>query len=115
MSLSEFEIKRIEKILGQFVEKIRPTPEKRDQIDISFSVSGQSFEIAEIRPQWNDPSKKIEGALAKGTYVKTSKTWKLYWQRADMKWHRYEPFPESKSLEAILEVIAEDRYGCFWG
>jgi hypothetical protein len=30
-----------------------------------------------------------------------------------MKWHKYEPFPDSKSLEAILEVIAEDKHGFF--
>ncbi|MCP3931719.1 MAG: DUF3024 domain-containing protein, partial [Bacteroidetes bacterium] len=63
----------------------------------------------------NDPSKKIEGSIAKATYVKSTKIWKLYWQRADMKWHRYEPFPESKSLEEILEVIGQDKHYCFWG
>lgn len=115
MPLSEFEIKRIEKIVGQFVKKIRPNPEIRNKVDISFTIAEQSFEIMEIRPQWNDPGKKIESSIAKGTYVKSTKIWKLYWKRADMKWHRYEPFPESKSLEEILEVIAQDKHGCFWG
>lgn len=115
MALSEFEIKRIEKIVGQFVESRRPDPSKREQLDISFKISGQSFEILEIRPQWDNPDKKIEGSVAKATYVKSKKIWKLYWQRADMKWHGYEPFRESKSLEEILEVIKQDQYGCFWG
>lgn len=115
MALSEFEIKRIEKIVGQFVEKIRPVPEKRNQLDISFRILNQSFEIFEIRPQWDNPNNKIEGPVAKATYVKSIKKWKLYWKRADMKWHGYEPFAESKSLENILEAVGQDEYGCFWG
>ncbi|MBW1965665.1 MAG: DUF3024 domain-containing protein [Deltaproteobacteria bacterium] len=115
MALSEFEIKRIEKIVGQFVENRRPSPEKRSKLDISFKISGQSFEIFDIRPRWDDPSQKIEGSIAKATFVKSTKNWKLYWKRADMKWHGYEPFQESKSLEKILEVINQDQYGCFWG
>ncbi len=115
MTLSDFEIKRIEKIVGLFVEKIRPAPEKRSQLDVSFRITGQSFEILEIRPQWDDPSNKIEGAVAKATYVKGTKKWKLYWKRADMKWHSYEPFRESESLEEILKIIGEDKHYCFWG
>ena len=115
MTISEFEIKRIEKLVRQFVEKIRPAPDKRNQLDISFKISGQSFEILEIRPRWDDPAQKIEGSVAKATYVKKSKLWKLYWMRADMKWHSYQPFPESNSLEEILKVIGEDVLHCFWG
>jgi hypothetical protein len=115
MALSEFEIKRTEKLVGQFVEKHRPEPQRRSQLDIGFRLDGQSFEIFEIRPQWNNPSKKIEGPVAKATYVKSRKTWNLFWKRADNKWHRYKPFPTSKSLEKILEAIETDEFGCFWG
>jgi len=40
MAISEFEIKRIEKIVWQFVEKIRPVPEKRNQ-QFSWPVSAK--------------------------------------------------------------------------
>ena len=115
MTISEFEIKRIEKLVGQFIEKRRPAPHIRAKLDISFRISGQSFEIYEMRPRWDDPAKKIEGAIAKATYVKSRKIWKLYWMRADMKWHRYEPFPTSDSSERILDAIGKDDHGCFWG
>ena len=115
MALSEFEVKRMEKLVGEFLEAVRPDPEHRHQLDISFRISGQSFEIFEIRPQWRDPDKKIEESVAKATYVKSTKRWRLYWKRADLKWHRYGPFPESDSLEKILDVIDEDKHHCFWG
>ena len=115
MAISEFEIKRVEKLVGQFVESKRPPSHIRNELDISFRISDQSFEIFEIRPQWDDPTKKTEGPIAKATYVKINKVWKLYWMRADLKWHNYKPFPTSKSLEKILEVIEQDPHGCFWG
>jgi len=115
MAVSEFEIKRIEKLVGQFVESRRPALHVRSELDISYRIIGQSFEIYEIRPQWDEPSKKLESPIAKATYVKNSKIWKLYWMRADLKWHSYQPFPTSKSLEEILEEISRDPHGCFWG
>ena len=115
MAISAFEIKRIEKIVGRFVESRRPAGDIRSQLDISFRLTGQSVEIFEIRPQWNDPTKKIEGSIARATFVKSRKIWKLYWMRADGKWHVYQPFPSSASLEKILEAIEQDPHGCFWG
>jgi hypothetical protein len=35
--------------------------------------------------------------------------------RASGAWKLYEPYPESKYLEQILEVIKNDEYGCFFG
>ena len=115
MAISEFEIKRIEKYVGEFVEKRRPEPKIRNMLDIGFRISGQSFEIFEIRPQWDNPERQIEIPVAKATYIKSRKEWQLFWKRADLKWHSYQPFPTSKLLEEILEVINQDPHGCFWG
>jgi len=53
--------------------------------------------------------------IAKATYVKNKKIWKLYWQRADMKWYGYEPEAEVKSVEEFLEVVEADKHACFYG
>jgi hypothetical protein len=55
-----------------------------------------------IRPLWRQPDRIIEDAVAKATYVKTQRVWKVYWQRADLKWHRYDPDPEVDSLDEFL-------------
>lgn len=115
MAISEFEIKRIEKIVGGFIELRRPSPEIRKQLDLGFRISNQSFEIFEIRPQFDNPKEIINSPVAKATYVKSKKVWKLYWMRADMKWHSYQPFPVSGSLEEIVKIIDKDEYCCFWG
>ncbi|HKJ04341.1 MAG TPA: DUF3024 domain-containing protein [Geopsychrobacteraceae bacterium] len=115
MAISEFETKRYEKIVGQYVEKRRPEPHIRNQVDLSFRIENQSVIIFEIRELWDQPGKKIESPIAKATYVKKTNSWKLYWQRADLKWHGYEPTPEVKKIEDFLAVVEKDEYCCFWG
>ena len=115
MAISEFEIKRCEKIVGQYIEGRRPPEHVRDQVDLAFRIDDQSVIIFEIREIWNQPGKKVESPIAKATYVKKANSWKVYWQRADMKWHRYEPTPETKTIEEFLDVVETDEYQCFWG
>lgn len=115
MTLSEFEIKRYEKIVGQYIEKRRPPMEVRDQVDLAFRIEKQSVVIFEIREVWNDRERKNEIPIAKATYVKKTNSWKIYWQRADMKWHRYEPTPETKKIDEFLAVLEKDEHCCFWG
>lgn len=50
MEISEFEITRIEKHVGSFVDKRRPEPAIREQYDLAFRITSQSLEIYETRP-----------------------------------------------------------------
>ena len=115
MAFSEIEIKKIEKELQTFNEARRPPPSIRAQLDFGFRLSGQSVELFELRPMWRNPEVTQEIPYAKATYVKSQRIWKIYWHRADMKWHRYEPYPQATTLNAFLEMVAEDEYHCFFG
>lgn len=116
MAFSEFETKRCEQIVGRYIEDRRPTPNIRPELDFGFRIFGQSVELFEIRPVWRGaPGEKMEHAVAKATYVKVRSVWKVFWQRANLKWHSYEPNPEVNSLEDFLAVVERDEYGCFYG
>lgn len=115
MAFTEFEIKRIERELGKFLEKRRPPADIRNEVDLNYRVEGQSITIFEIRPNWRDPSIIIEIPIAKTTYVKTKKNWKIFWQRADMKWHSYQPAPIVKSIEEFIQIVDQDLHRCFFG
>ncbi len=105
-----------EQQIKKFVDRKRPKEESvREQLDIGYTYNGKSLEIQEIRPQWNDPSIIHRYSVAKATFIKSRKLWKLYWKRASGKWESYEPKPEVISIEAVLETIEEDAYHCFWG
>ena len=116
MAISEFEKRRCEKFVGEHVERRRPLPHIRPELDLSFRISGQSVEIFEIRPVWKGkPGEKIELSVAKATFVKSRGIWKVYWQRQDLKWHSYEPNAEVRDVSDFLSVVERDEYGCFYG
>lgn len=115
MALSEFELKRVEKLASKFVESHRPPAHIRSQLDIGFRISGQSLELFEIRPRWDNPSEILEQDFAKTTFIKKSKSWKIYWIRQDLKWHRYDPVPDVSNLEEFFSLVSEDAYACFRG
>lgn len=115
MPFSEFEIRKYEKVVGQFIKKRRPPPHIRSQVDLAFRVDGQSVEIFEVRPVWRKPEKKMEHPVAKATYVKTQRIWRIYWKRADLKWHCYEPNPEVGTIEDFIALVDKDEYACFFG
>lgn len=115
MAISEFEIKKYEKQLAAYIEKNRPAAHIRNKLDLGFRIKNQSIEIFDIRPLWNNPDKKIEEMQAKATYVKKTKKWKVYWQRADSKWHSYQPTPEVDKLDDFLALVDKDEHCCFKG
>ena len=115
MPFNEFETARIEAAMSDFMVKRRPPVEIRDKLDLAYRIEGQSVVIFEIRPFWRDPSETIEGPTAKATYTRKTDRWKIYWHRADMKWHTYPPHPEAIFCEEFLAIVDEYEHGCFWG
>lgn len=115
MSLSQFEYKKIKKLTTEYIEMRRPPLEIRDKVDLSFRIENQSVIIFEIRPNWNDPTEKHEEFIVKATYIQNKNIWKIYWQRADLKWHSYKPLPEVDTYTKFLKALEADECGCFFG
>ena len=116
MALSEFEYKRAKKVVGEFVERHRPPVHVRPKLDLAFRVEGQSVVLFEVRPRWHgDPGETTEQPCAKATYVKARGAWRIYWMRADLKWHAYPSCPETRDLEGFLRLVEEDAHHCFFG
>jgi len=114
MALSEFEIKRYEKPVKAYCANKFPAHIK-NELYLDYEINDQSIILFTVRPRWNDPTKTMKGMIAKATYVKNKNIWKLYWQRADLKWHKYPPKPEVKSVEEFLRIVEEDASHCFYG
>lgn len=116
MALAEIELARVRRALDAFMQQRRPPPHIRLEVDLTFRVSGQSVEIIEIRPvRRGPPDEKHELPIAKATIVRARRVWRIFWQRRDLKWHRYEPRPEVKSVEEFASLISEDAHACFFG
>src|SRR5262245_28651764 len=105
MAFSELETRRIEKVVDAFVQRRRPAPHIRPELDIGFRLSGQSVEIFEIRPAWRRPTEIMEHSVAKATFVGSAGVWKVFWKRADLKWHGYAPLPAVATIDEFLELV----------
>jgi Protein of unknown function (DUF3024) len=79
MALNDIERKRVERTVDAYIQKRRPAPHIRPELDIGFRIKGQSVEIFAIRPRWREPGVKMEHPVAKATYVRSRDLWKIFW------------------------------------
>jgi hypothetical protein len=63
MAISEIELTRCEKALAQFFERRGPPVHIRDQLNISYRITGHGVEIFEVRPDWQN-GVGVKGAKA---------------------------------------------------
>jgi hypothetical protein len=115
MAINIFKTLEVIEVMENYIESIRPPENIRHQLDLSYKIENQSIIVFEIRPRWDKPSETMECNIAKTTYVKSSNCWKVFWRRADLKWHPYTPQATVPSLTAFTQLITEDRLHCFWG
>ena len=115
MALSNTQIEEIEQAAEKYMNHNRPPLEIRDKLDIAYRIDGQSVVVFEVRPQWDKPEEKMEMDLAKTTFVKTKKLWKIYWMRGNLKWDHYKPVPFVKNISDFFDLIAKDELNCFFG
>ena len=113
MSFNEVE-KKYKIIVENYLDKKRPPESIRHKININYKIQDQSIIIYTIRPSWRDPENLTESPNAKFTYVCATDLWKILWQRADLKWHSYEPVAEVETLGECLSILNQDQLGCFW-
>ena len=99
----------------EFWSRRRPGLEIRHLMREGQRLVGQSIELFYVRPLHFDPTRHTEEPIAKLTYVRGSDSWRIFWQRADLKWHRYAPQPEAASLAEALRIVDQDANSCFLG
>ncbi|MSU22342.1 MAG: DUF3024 domain-containing protein [Opitutus sp.] len=93
----------------------RPPLHLRDKVCEGQRFTGQAIELFIVRPAFNRPGEHTEEPIAKVQQVRTQGVWRIFWKRADGKWHGYPPCPKANSLADALRVIDEDPNGCFFG
>ena len=101
--------------MALWLQKHRPQPAIRDELDIGWRLEAQSLVLFETRADWQNPLEKHERPFAKATFNQRTGLWKIFWHRQDLKWHGYTPHLHAASTEAFLAVVDEDAMGCFWG
>lgn len=114
MAFTEIELGHIKKLVGGLCER-RTRPDLREQVRFEYRVKGHDVIVLERRPNWDGAPGHTEINVAKLKFNRTAGQWRLLWQRADMRWHGYEPASGRTSLASLVQDIDEDPYGCFFG
>jgi len=114
MALSEIQQAEVNRRLGAFCE-VRVPPAVRNKVRIGFRIKGTDVILFEERPAFQRPQEWREMAVAKFRYVGTQRLWRLYCQHRDLRWHAYEALPAAPSFKRLLDEVAADPTGIFWG
>jgi hypothetical protein len=114
MAFNDLELKRIDKIIGEYFRN-RVPQEYRDELRYEVHIEGYDVVIFEVRPRWDKPDEWLPLDFAKLRYIRSHNIWKLYWKRASGKWKLYEPKGEAKNLKTLADAIEQDEFGCFFG
>lgn len=110
--LSEFQRAQAERLLAPLC--VVP-PHVQDQLRIIFRFEKSEVILLEARPSFRDREQWAEHPIAKFRYIKTSASWHLFCLHRDLRWHEYQPLPESPELEMLVAEVKKDPTGIFWG
>jgi hypothetical protein len=114
MAFSELELKRIEQTVGEFC-RTRSPAQLKDKLRLEYSVKGHEVIVVERRPKWDNPKEWIESPVAKLRFIRSANKWRLYWRRADLKWHEYLGLSSSDRLSDLVQEVDADQLACFFG
>ncbi len=114
MAFSEIELKRIEAVVGPLCGRRSPA-HARHQVRTEYRVEGQDVLIVEVRVVWDDPSRWMDHGVAKLKFNRKAGEWRLFWQRASLRWESYEPLAAHRELSVLVEEIDRDPHRCFFG
>ena len=114
MAFNELDLKRIDNCVDTFCRR-RTRPVLADQLRFLYEIHGQSVVIAEECPGWGDPSRRMRTPVGKLHFVRATGLWTLYWMRADLTWHVYQPATPSRDLATLVGVVDRDEYCAFFG
>lgn len=83
MALNDIEVANIKRCINFLMEKRRPAPFIRDEIDLQYRIDDNSVVIFEVR---NVMGRVIESSIAKITLNRTQNNWKLLCMNQSGKW-----------------------------
>jgi len=104
-----------EACIKHFIESLRSDDEEsRKQLDYGYSWKKNIAILYSIRPSMQKPNDLIQTEFAKIRYKRASSSWSLYWVHASGKWELYDPHPIVNDLQALLALVKEDQFKCFF-
>ena len=100
--------------LGDFCRE-RVSPQAQDRLRLGYRFRGQTVTLYEERPVFSDQDRWIDISVAQFRYDPNSRKWSLHWADRNSRWHIYPDARPTANLDHLLDEIAADPTGIFWG
>ena len=91
-----------------------PDPAVSSELRHGYRVEQYSVILFSSRPNFLAPQEWRDEDVAKFTFVKAKGVWRLFCKFRDLKWHSYEPLPESPNFSVLVAEVRADPTGIFW-
>jgi hypothetical protein len=87
----------------------------RDEVRLEVEARGQTVTILEVRSPWRAGEDWTRIKVAQLRYDPEHRTWTLFSSDRNGRWHRYPGSGPAEVLDPLLDALAEDEAGIFWG
>ena len=113
MPIPEFELRRVEKLLGEYCEQ-RVPPNVRHEVMLRFITCGDLVTLYEERPYHLDKARTTRTGIAQFEYDTKLAGWRLYCH-ARGQWRPFNLVKGVHRFEDLLGEVNADTIGIFWG
>jgi len=89
----------------------------RDEIRYEIDVADRMITVLECRPPWREDlgPEWTRFPTCRFRYTKVRKQWSLYWRDRHLKFHECDLVAPNLHIDELIDYVANDRSGIFWG
>lgn len=87
----------------------------RNKVRLIHRWRGNTVNLIETRPYFQDPSRWTECPIAKFTYIPAIKKWTLYCPNRNGSFRLYGEIKPAADIQSLLDEVTHDPTHIFWG
>ena len=101
MALPELDVARVQCWCANMPAHVR------DWVRVECDVADRHLTILEPRPPWRADLGPdwTPFPIARFRHVAVGREWELYWRDRNLRWHRYEDLPPSRSVQDLIDEV----------
>lgn len=85
------------------------------ELKVEADVGARHVDIVEVRPPWDGIGEHTRSPVARLRYTATTGLWSIHWRDSNLKFHEYEGKRPTKTVQSLLDHIADSGDPIFWG
>lgn len=114
MQLSEFEIKRVQRLFEYYCDDRIPLIMK-GKLKLEYRIRDNEVILYESRVPYNQVDVWYSTTVARFLKDNKHNLWHLFSSDRNDDWIEFHPYPSDRNIEQLIAVVNEDITGIFFG